>query len=253
MEALVGTTMKTKFTISLLALSIPLIAGASHISLGDREYPVLFEDTGEPAEFRNLVAEDIERIFAPLLTISNIVDVALLAPTNQCCIPLLYKDVPTYPEDFQTRIAMVCDQGTNSFVVSTSLTSLYHAKFDEIAGATNLLHSLDAVIADIRSGAVTNWPASDKVELLFIPPGSSFTNTLENADNLVHSLVLTNPFPPSRLDVSKIDVVGDERWIVPTKSTVIEPQGVSASFFLWIFDEGQWKVFFPSSLEGLDP
>ena len=245
--------MKTKFTISLLALSIPLIAGASHISLGDREYPVLFEDTGEPAEFRNLVAEDIERIFAPLLTISNIVDVALLAPTNQCCIPLLYKDVPTYPEDFQTRIAMVCDQGTNSFVVSTSLTSLYHAKFDEIAGATNLLHSLDLLIADIRSGAVTNWPASDKVELLFIPPGSSFTNTLENADNLVHSLVLTNPFPPSRLDVSKIDVVGDERWIVPTKSTVIEPQGVSASFFLWIFDGGHWKVFFPSSLEGLDP
>ena len=245
--------MKTKFTISLLALSIPLIAGASHISLGDREYPVLFEDTGEPAEFRNLVAEDIERIFAPLLTISNIVDVALLAPTNQCCIPLLYTDVPTYPEDFQARIAMVCDQGTNSFVVSTSLTSLYHAKFDEIAGATNLLHSLDLLIADIRSGAVTNWPASDKVELLFIPPGSSFTNTLENADNLVHSLVLTNPFPPSRLDVSKIDVVGDERWIVPTKSTVIEPQGVSASFFLWIFDGGHWKVFFPSSLEGLDP
>lgn len=253
MEALVGTTMKTKFTISLLALSIPLIAGASHISLGDREYPVLFEDTGEPAEFRNLVAEDIERIFAPLLTISNIVDVALLAPTNQCCIPLLYKDVPTYPEDFQTRIAMVCDQGTNSFVVSTSLTSLYHAKFDEIAGATNLLHSLDLLIADIRSGAVTNWPASDKVELLFIPPGSSFTNTLENADNLVHSLVLTNPFPPSRLDVSKIDVVGDERWIVPTKSTVIEPQGVSASFFLWIFDGGRWKVFFPYSLKDLDP
>lgn len=245
--------MKHQFTIPLLVLSIPLIAGASHISLGDQEYPVLFEDTGEPAEFHSLVAEDIERIFAPLLTISNIVDVALLAPTNQCRIPLLYKDVPTYPEDFQTRIAMVCDQGTNSFVVSTNLTSLYHAKFDEIASATNLLHSLDVLIADIRSGAVTNWPASDKMELLFIPSGSSFTNTLENADNLVHSLVLTNPFPPSRLDVSKIDVVGVERWIVPTKSTVIEPEGVSASFFLWIFDEGQWKVFFPSSLEGLDP
>ncbi len=123
--------MKSQLTFFLLTLSIPLIAGASHISLGDQEYPVLFEDAGEPAEFRNLVAEDIERIFAPLL--------------------------------------------------------------------------------------------------------------------------LTNPFPPSRLDVSKIDVVGVERWVVPTKSTVIEPQGVSASFFLWIFDGGHWKVFFPSSLEGLGP
>lgn len=245
--------MKTQFTISLLTLSIPLIAGASHISFGDQEYPVLFEDTEESAEFRSFVAEDIERVFAPLLAISNIVDVALLGPTNQCRIPLLYKDVPTYPEDFQSRIAMVCNQGTNSFVVSTNLTSLYHAKLDEIAGATNLLHSLDAVIADIRSGSVTNWSASDKVELLFVPSGSSFTNTLENADNLVHSLVLTNPFPPSRLDVYKMDVLGVERWVVPTKSTVIEPEGVSASFFLWIFDGGQWKVFFPSSLEGLDP
>ncbi len=245
--------MKNQFTISLLALSIPFIAGASHVLLGDQEYPVLFEDAEESAEFRSLVVEDIERVFAPLLAISNIVDVALLDPTNSCRIPLQYKDVPTYPEDFQTRIAMVCDQGTNSFVVSTNLTNLYHAKLDEIADATNLLHSLDAVIADIRSGAVTNWSASDKVELLFVPSGSSFTNTLENADNLVHSLVLTYPFPPSRLDVFKMDVVGDERWVVPTKSTVIEPEGVSASFFLWIFDEGQWKVFFPSSLEGLDP
>lgn len=243
--------MKTKFTFFLLALSIPLIAGASHISLGDQEYPVLFEETVEPAAFRSFVVEDIERVFAPLLTISNIVDVALLDPTNQCRIPLLYKGVPTYPEDFQPFIAMMCDQGTNSFVVSTNLMNLYHAKLDEIAGATNLLHSLDVLIADIRSGAVTNWPASDKMELLFIPSGSSFTNTLENADNLVHSLVLTNPFPPSRLDVSKIDVVGVERWVVPTKSTVIEPQGVSASFFLWIFDGGHWKVFFPSSLKGL--
>ena len=245
--------MKNQFTISLLALSIPFIAGASHVLLGDQEYPVLFEDAEESAEFRSLVVEDIERVFAPLLAISNIVDVALLDPTNPCRIPLQYKDVPTYPEAFQARIAMVCDQGTNSFVVSTNLTNLYHAKLDEIAGATNLLRSLDTVVADIRSGAVTNWSATDKVELLFVPSGSSFTNTLENADNLVHSLVLTNPFPPSRLDVSKMDVLGVERWVVPTKSTVIEPEGVSASFFLWIFDGGRWKVFFPYSLKDLDP
>ena len=245
--------MKRRFAISVLFLSIPLVAEANQISLGGQEYPVLFEDTEESAEFRTFVAEDIERVFAPLLTISNLVDVALLAPTNQCRIPLLHKDVPTYPEDFQSGIAMVCDQGTNSFVVSTNLTSLYHAKLDEMADATNLLYSLDALIADIRSGAVTNWPASDKEELLFVPSGSSFTNTLENAEILAHSLVLTNPFPPSRLDVSKIDAVGDEHWVVPTKSTVIEPEGVSASFFLWIFDGGQWKVFFPASLEGIDP
>lgn len=245
--------MKSQFAIFLFALSIPLIAGASHISLGDQECPVLFEDTEEPAEFRRFVVEDIERVFAPLLALSNIVDVALLDPTNQCRIPLLHKDVPTYPEDFQSHIAMICGQGTNSFVISTNLTSLYHAKLDEIAGATNLLHSLDAVIADIRSGSVTNWAASDKVELLFVPAGSSFTNTLENADNLVHSLVLTNPFPPSRLDVSIINVAGEEHWVVPTKSTVVEPDGISTSFFLWIFDGGQWKVFFPSSLEGLAP
>lgn len=245
--------MKLHPPIFLLALSIPLIAGASRISLGDQEYPVLFEDGEESAEFRSFVVEDIERIFAPLLAISNIVDMALLNPTNQYPIPLLDKDAPTYPEDFQPRIAMVCDQGTNSFVVSTNLTNLYHAKLDEIADATNLLHSLDAVVADIRSGAVTNWSASDKMGLLFVPSGSSFTNSLENADNLVHSLVLTCPFPPSRLDVFKIDVLGVERWVVPTKSTVIEPEGVSASFFLWVFDGRQWKVFFPSSLEGLDP
>lgn len=51
----------------------------------------------------------------------------------------------------------------------------------------------------------------------------------------------------------KIDIVGNEHWVVPTKSTVMDPDGVSASSFLWIFDGGHWKVFFPSSLEGLDP
>ena len=245
--------MKTHFTLSLFALCLPLVAGAGQISLGGQAYPVLFEATEESAEFRSFVVDDIERVFAPLLTISNLVDVTLLDSTNQCRIPLLHKEVPTYPEDFQSGIAMMCDQGTNSFVVSTNLTSLYHAKLNEIAGVTNLLHSLDALIAAIRSGAVTNWPASDKEKLLFIPSSSSFTNTMENAENLARSLVLTNPFLPSRLDVFKTDVVGNERWVVPTKSTVIEPDGVSASFFLWLFDGEQWKVFFPSSLEGLDP
>ena len=75
----------------------------------------------------------------------------------------------------------------------------------------------------------------------------------QSRDILACSLVLTSPFPPGRLDVTKMDVLGGERWVVPTKSTVIEPEGVSASFFLWIFDGGQWKVFFPASLEDIDP
>lgn len=241
--------MKTTNFFFLVALVSQVVAADHILTIGGQSFPVKFEEEGLTAEFRQIVTTDMEKVFAPLLDITNVLDITQMGQITNGNIPLIAKDIPTYPEYFSRGISMSIEHGTNVFVVTRSLSNLYSEKLLEINSMTNLLALLDSTIMDIRSGAVTNRSESEKMSLLYIPSESIFVNTEENANNLAASLVLTMPFPASLLEVFQMNIQGSSYWLVPTKSTVVGPSGVQTSFFLWICDGGQWKVFIPSSLD----
>ena len=131
------------------------------------------------------------------------------------------------------------------FRASRKLCTIYEAKIVELSDATNIITQLDSLIAEIRSGAVTNWALAEKSDLLFPLPDSSAVNTEEIANNFAASLVLTMPYPGSILDAFQMNVCGNSHWLIPTKSTHIENGEIRTSFFLWLYDDGKWKVFLP--------
>ncbi len=232
---------------SLFSMSALCSANGETIFLGVQEYSIDFEEPTLPVSVRFQIANDISRVFAPLLSVSNIVDFA--HPRTNGQYSLIFKDAPTYPEGFRPNVTFFQTNDSRGFLASRKLCGTYMAKLSEMSDATNIITQLDFLIAEIRSGAVTNWNSDAKADLLFVPPDSSFVNTQDNANNLAASLVLTMPFPGSILDAFQMRIGEDDHWLMPTKSTRIENGNVGTSFFLWIFDDNKWKVFIPSSLD----
>ena len=227
--------MRTAFVVLLASI----IANAAPFSPNGTEAVNLsFEDASLSDTVRSSITGDLARVFsinAPMRDIFDFDDpIDGRFEINEIA-PSVFSDA--------IQTGLVCDVSANletSIIVRTSLSLEYMAKFSSLSVWTNAMSSLDSLLADLNSGAVTNYTDSEKVKLIALESGQP---SVDQVNASMDGMGTITYYPPSVLDfVTSFNWAGRTNALAARIRTLGQGESVSAIYSVPVlYDERTWK------------
>ena len=197
-----------------------------------------------PEGFKSFVAEDVERIFAPLRGISNVVDIiSLQTHPDQCCKLIHHEG---YPELFYGSFSISNNNGSLVFQMDEALSEKYKSVFDGFNSINTQFSSLTNLLNAITTGSITNQANASLLSLIFIPIEMDHPATEEQARTLFLNLHQEGILTASVLDVWTEDIFGESSLMAASKTADEGIMGLNFSPVFWIFRDGAWRFFHPA-------
>ena len=240
--------MKTIISFWLLLTSISAFP-SNVFSLGGESFQLCFLKSGYSEEFKSFVTEDVERIFAPLRSISNVVDVVSFQTHPEQCCRLIHHE--GYPEHFFGSFSISNANGALVFLMDEAISEKYKQAYTEYESKSNQVAQLNALLDSINSGAITNSPAEAFLTLVFLPDGFGADVTPDKARNLILSSLEHAPISASILDYWEQTVDGEPRLMAASKTVVADALETTLEPICWIYLNESWKFCHPAILRSL--
>ena len=235
--------MKTIISFWLLLTSISAFP-SNVFSLGGESFQLCFLKSGYSEAFKSFVTEDVERIFAPLRSISNAVDVvSFQAHPEQCCRLIHHEG---YPEHFFGSFSISNANGALVFLMDEAISEKYKLIFDDYSSIDTPFSSLTNLLNAITSGSITNQTNASLLSLIFIPVDMDQPATEEQARALFTDLHRERILTASVLDIWTEDIFGERSLMAASKTVNEGMMGLDFSPVFWIFRDGMWRFFHPA-------
>lgn len=241
--------MKTPLIATLLLLTHA--AAATTFVIGNEPFELEFETNPTNEVFRAFVAADVSRVFAPLGSISNVVDIASLQQHPEMSRGLTFRE--WYPEGFSGAWSVTNRNGTFVFRMDLSLSDRYMEAFNGYHSFSNRFAGLHEMMQAINDGTVTNWTDSQIQSSVFVPEGSSFSFAAETARTFFHDMSQSGPFTVSVLDNTTATIRGFPFPIAVAKTSVQDETGLRFVPVTWIFNGERWMFLHPAAAENSSP
>lgn len=214
-------------------------AKADHVPPTAMELPgIVFEDATLTDTTRAAITGDLARVFSINAPLHEMFDFA--HPVNGS-----FAINEIAPSAFSKAIltGLVCSVSANletSIMVRASLSSEYQAKHSSLSTWTNAISSLEALIADLNSEAVTNYSDSAKLKLLALDADQP---TLSMVNASMDSFGAITYYQPSILDfVTGFNWAGRTNALAATIRTIGHREAVSAMYSVPVlYEDGAWK------------
>lgn len=168
--------MTSSLCLALLLLSHA--AAATTFIIGNEPFELEFEADPTNETFRTFVAEDVSRVFAPLGSVSNVVDTASLQQHPELSRGLTLHE--WYPEGFSGGWSVTNRNGVLVFRMPSSLSSVYSEVFHSFGSISNRVAGLEELIESLNDGTITNRPDAQIMSLVFVPENSTLSFTPED-------------------------------------------------------------------------
>lgn len=233
--------------ISALLLCIRVSIADTSFAIGTESFRIEFPSTSYSESFKSFVAEDVARVFAPLRTISNVVDIAIVEACTEQSHPIIFRE--WYPEGFSGAWSVTNQSGSLVFRMSAPLARRYMDSYEWMAANTNKVFSLYALMDEINDHSITNRTAMQAMSLVFIPEQSTYHLTPEDASAFLQMLVQNAPFTVSILDFWEEQILGVTCIVAASKTAISEEGHLVFAPIEWVFWNGSWKFYHPSILE----
>lgn len=232
--------MRQMVTIGFVAvIMVAVSANAEPTSpFGAEPIGVVFEDAALSNTTRSSITGDLARLFSFSVPIRDLFDfdnpVNGRFEINEIAPAVFSKTILT---------GLVCNVSANhvtSILVRASLSTEYIAKQFSLSAWTNAIASLDALISDLNSGAVTNYPDSEKLKLLALESGQPSINMV-NAS--MEDLGAITYYPPSVLDfMTGFNWAGHTNALAARIRTLGRGEAISAMYSVPVlYEDGAWK------------
>lgn len=239
--------MKNFLCVALLLLSHA--AAATTFVIGNEPFELEFETNPTNEAFRTFVAEDVSRVFAPLGSVSNVVDIASLQQHPELSRGLTLHE--WYPEGFSGGWSVTNRNGMLVFRMSSSLSSVYSETFHSFDSISNRVAGLEELMESLNDGTITNRTDAQIMSLMFVPENSAWSFTPEDARTFFGDMSSSGPFTVSILDHGMANIQGNNYPIAVAKTTFQDENGVRFVPVTWIFRNGCWAYCHPSVFEGV--
>ena len=237
-----------KHTLLFVLLLIPILALATQsLRIGDADFPVEFENIGGINENRDCIIEDMEKIFAPLRHITNIVDAAFLLPNPPQCGNLTNRE--WYPEGFLGGVSITNHDGSIVFHVSSELSKRYATALQGSLAISNKVSKLNNLIQSLNNGSITNRSDLEVQSLVFLPSGTGFSFTATEARMFFGDMSNSGPFSVSILDFWNETVLGENCTMASAKAAIPCEGKLEFVPIVWMYREGKWMYCHPAILE----
>ena len=233
-----------------LSLLIPALAFAEcPFTIGDAQCQLEFEMSGYGADFRKFVAEDLERVFAPLRSVSNVVDMAALDIPGKQGVGLTFRE--GYPGNFAGTFSISNAAGTLHFRMDSILSQRYEESYSLFPSVSNQVFSLIALLGEINDGTITNHPATTFPSLVFLPTERAGEATPERTQRLFFRLMDHAPLSVSVLDCWMETRQDEPRLFAASKAATKDIAGLNLDPIVWVWQNQTWKFIHPAFLKGL--
>ena len=186
------TMNKTYIIVFSLCASI---SANTFFAIGPDSFRIELPGDEYTESFKAFVSDDISRVFTPLQSISNIVNVADIESSPQTAHPLTFRE--WYPEGFFGALYVTNQAGNLLFKMNERLVRRYMQSYEWWMANTNKVTALHSILDDINSGTTTNQPPHEAMSLIFVPERSSYTLHPEEAYGFLQMLVRNAPFTVS--------------------------------------------------------
>ena len=234
-----------KLIISLWLLLTSMSAFSSNLfSLGGEAFQLCFLKSGYSEAFKAFVTEDVERIFAPLRSISNVVDiVSLQTHPDQCCSLIHHEG---YPEQLYGSFSISNANGSLVFLMDETISEKYKCIFDDYSSIDTPYSALTNLLNAITTGSITNQTNASLLSLIFIPVEMDQPATEEQARALFSDLHREGILTASVLDVWVEDIFGESSLMAAAKTIDEGMMGLDFTPVFWIYRGGAWRFFHPA-------
>lgn len=234
-------------TAALLLLSHA--AAATTFVIGNEPFELEFETNPTNEAFRTFVAEDVSRVFAPLGSVSNVVDIASLQQHPELSRGLTLHE--WYPEGFSGGWSVTNRNGMLVFRMSASLSSAYSEAFHGFNAISNRVAELEELMESLNDGTITNRPDEQIVSLVFVPENSALSFTSEDVRTFFGDMSRSGPFAVSILDHGIANIRGDNYPVAVAKTIRHDENDVQFVPITWIFRNGCWAYCHPAVFESV--
>ena len=238
--------MNTPFLPVLFALTGTAVATTAFM-IGDEAFQLDYEGLGQSETFDAFVAEDVSRIFAPLKSISNVVDVTTLRQQPDNPVGLRFRE--WYPEGFSAGWVVTNKSGAILFQMKDTLRNRYAEAYEGFGTISNIFEELGTLVRCINDGTITNLPDGQVTSLIFVPNGTMVDATASEARTFFGDMSNSGPFTVSVLDCWTETIQGTPSQMAAAKTAVQDEQEVRFVPVVWIFRNGQWKYCHPALLD----
>ena len=226
----------------------PILAFATELlTIGNSDFSVEFEAVGETDVNKSFIVKDMEKVFAPLRHVTNIVDATFLLPNSPQCGNLTNRE--WYPEGFLGGVSVTNQNGSIVFRVSSGLSKRYADAFQNILAISNKVSTLNSLIQSLNNGSITNRSDSEIQSLLFLPSGMSFSFSATEARMFFSEMSDSGPFSVSILDFWNETVLGENCTMVAAKTAIPCEGRLEFVPVVWMYREGKWMYCHPAALE----
>ena len=242
--------MKTLLWLPLFTVcTLSLVFADNTFSIGNDVVLLEFEHQGYDMSFQSFVAEDVGRVFIPLLNISNVVNTADLLASPEETVGLT--SLSGYPVDFASSFSVSNNNGLLVFKMDNDLSSRYVQAYADYQAKSNQVAQLNTLLDSINSGAITNRATEAFLTLVFLPQGFGADATAEKARNLILSCREHVPIAASILDYW-MQTVGDEAYLMAaSKTAVTDGMGTTLEPICWIYSNDSWQFCHPAIVQYL--
>ncbi len=238
--------MKTPISTMFFLLAMIAIADDT-FSIGGETYSLEFEKSGYSESIRTFIAEDVERVFAPLGSITNVADISLFTTNTTTSIPLTHYEL--YPENFYGGISVSNEHNTIVFRMNERLSEKYRDIYNNYESISNQFAQLSALLASIADNSITNRTDTEIVSLIFLPSESTASTSPQEVRAFFHELHDLDHLTVSILDFWNESLLGETYLMAGAKTAVRDGTELFFSPVLWIFHGGAWKFYHPAIME----
>ena len=237
-----------KKILTFICLVSPFFAFATRaLTIGENTFSVEFENIGCSDSFRNLVVEDMEKVFFPLRHITNVVDASFLLSSPNKSGSIIHRE--WYPEGFEGGVSVTNHAGSLTFRVSAILSRRYADAFQNLNAISNKVSKLNELILSLNDGSITNRTDTEIQSLVFNPSGADFSFTTAEAREFFREMSLSGPFSVSALDFWNERIHENQYTAVAVKTACLYEGGLEFVPVVWLYSDEKWMYCHPAALE----